>query len=147
MSKDVIGLLPPHSNNLRQIVVLMILLYSMCMTVEVEKTPYLDAKQQICSLVQMNEKKAVTIKVLNTQRQPNGNNCGLFALANATELALNKDPKICFFLCCLYESPPACIIRKLQDFLFSDCEGKKSFPWLFLLENLHRVPLMSLPKN
>ena len=57
----------------------------------------LDAKQQICSLVQMNEKKAVTIKVLNTQRQPNGNDCGLFALANATELALNKDQKICFF--------------------------------------------------
>ena len=58
----------------------------------------LDAKQQICSLVQMNEKKTVTIKVLNTQRQPNGNDCGLFALANATELALNKDPKICFFV-------------------------------------------------
>lgn len=57
----------------------------------------LDSKQQICSLVQMQEQRTVSIRVVNTQHQPNNFDCGLFALANATELVLEKDPKLCFY--------------------------------------------------
>ena len=35
------------------------------------------------------------INMINVQRQINGCDCGVFAIANATELAFGKDPLLC----------------------------------------------------
>ena len=37
----------------------------------------------------------VTINMVIIQTQPNGCDCGVFAIANATELAFGKDPLLC----------------------------------------------------
>ena len=37
----------------------------------------------------------IRLNMINIQRQINGCDCGVFAIANATELALGKDPLLC----------------------------------------------------
>ena len=51
----------------------------------------LDTKLQICSFVRP-ACRTLTLLMPNVQRQPNGYDCGLFAIATATELALGRDP-------------------------------------------------------
>ena len=54
----------------------------------------LDTKMQICSFWRP-KGDYVTINMVNIQTQPNGCDCGVFAIANATELAFGKDPLLC----------------------------------------------------
>ena len=48
---------------------------------------------QICSF--WRPKGDYVTNMVNIQTQPNGCNCGVFAIANATELAFGKDPLLC----------------------------------------------------
>ena len=51
-----------------------------------------DTKHQICSLTKPTSKQ-IRIQMVNIQRQPNINDCGLFALAVATDLVHYQDPQ------------------------------------------------------
>lgn len=56
----------------------------------------MDTKHQICSLVRP-ACDILTLRMPNIQRQPNSFDCGVFAIATATELALGKDPRLCYW--------------------------------------------------
>ena len=51
-------------------------------------------KINICSIMRPRS-RAITFDVINIMRQPNGHDCGLFALANATSLANGIEPSVC----------------------------------------------------
>ena len=53
----------------------------------------LDTKRQVCSLLKPTCDR-LHFNIMNVQRQTNSSDCGLFAIANATELALGKDPQL-----------------------------------------------------
>ena len=59
----------------------------------------LNTKQQICSLWQPSSDQ-VEFQLVNVQRQPNSSDCGLFAIANATELAHGRDTMLCMWDTC-----------------------------------------------
>ena len=54
----------------------------------------LETKQQICALMPPST-KYIRLDVMNTMRQPNTYDCGLFAIANITEMALGHNPGKC----------------------------------------------------
>jgi len=56
----------------------------------------MDTKHQICSLVRP-ACDILTLRMPNIQRQPNSFDCGVFAIATATELALGRDPRLCYW--------------------------------------------------
>ena len=56
----------------------------------------LATKKQICSLWQPVSSQ-VKFCLANIQRQPNSTDCGLFAIASATEVAYAKDPTLCYW--------------------------------------------------
>ena len=56
----------------------------------------LNCKKQLFSLMQPTS-NSVRIHLANIQRQPNASDCGLFAIACATELANKKDPTHCWW--------------------------------------------------
>ena len=58
------------------------------------KVPSLFLKKQICSLLRP-KSKHLFFDTMNVQPQDNGNDCGLFAIAYATELANRHDPTRC----------------------------------------------------
>lgn len=58
------------------------------------KRPSLDLMQQICSLVHPNS-DLYRFDVMNVQSQKNGSDCGIFAIAYATQLAYGHDPIQC----------------------------------------------------
>lgn len=39
----------------------------------------------------------LTLRMPNIQRRPNSFDCGVFAIATATELALGRDPRLCYW--------------------------------------------------
>ena len=51
-------------------------------------------KEQICSLVQPRYAKVV-FDIVRVELQPNAYDCGVYAIANATELAQGRDPVLC----------------------------------------------------
>ena len=51
-------------------------------------------KKAICQLVQCSA-DTLLLEMMNIQRQPNSHDCGLFALACATELVQQLDPTVC----------------------------------------------------
>ena len=55
-----------------------------------DNIPYLE-EQVISSLVDTNERE-IDMKVMDVQQQTNGNDCGLFAIANAVTLCLGLNP-------------------------------------------------------
>ena len=55
-----------------------------------------DTKLQICSFTRPSEKK-ITFRLVNMQKQLDSSSCGLFAMANAVELANGNDPASCTF--------------------------------------------------
>ena len=55
-----------------------------------------DTKLQICSLLRP-ICDVLKLRMPNIQRQPNSFDCGVFAIATATELALGKDPLLCYW--------------------------------------------------
>ena len=77
----------------------------------------LNTKKQICSLWQPSSDQ-VEFKLVNVQRQPNSSDCGLFAIANATELAHGRDPLLCTWNTCqMREHLFSCIERgKMEQF-------------------------------
>ena len=50
----------------------------------------------VCSIMKT-RKKEIHFDLVNVMRQPNGSNCGLFAVAFATELAHGYDPALCLW--------------------------------------------------
>ena len=54
------------------------------------------SKAQICSLWQPSGDK-ITLRLANIQIQPNNADCGLFAIACATEVAFSRDPTMCYW--------------------------------------------------
>ena len=54
----------------------------------------LETKQQICTLVRPLS-KSIRLDVMNIMRQPNAYDCGLFSIANITELAFGLNPGKC----------------------------------------------------
>ena len=56
----------------------------------------LDTKEQICSFVRPKNYK-FTFDIANTQHQTNSSDCGLFAIAFATELVHSQSPVLCEF--------------------------------------------------
>ena len=54
----------------------------------------LELKRQICSLVQTKH-DTIVFEVMNIDSQHNTNDCGLYALANATELVMKGNPVLC----------------------------------------------------
>ncbi len=56
----------------------------------------LNTKQQICSFFKCKAKK-VFFEFVNVDRQTNGSDCGLYALAFAAELAHGSDPSLFVF--------------------------------------------------
>ena len=58
------------------------------------KTLSLNSKQQICSMYHQPTCSQVTFKLANIQQQPNNSDCGLFAIACATELGQSRDPTL-----------------------------------------------------
>ena len=77
----------------------------------------LNTKKQICSLWQPSSDQ-VEFQLVNVQRQPNSSDCGLFAIANATELAHGRDPLLCMWDACqMREHLFNCLeIRKIEQF-------------------------------
>ena len=59
----------------------------------------LNIKQQICSLWQPSSDQ-VEFQLVIVQQQPNSSDCGLFAIANVTELAHGQDPMLCMWDTC-----------------------------------------------
>ena len=56
----------------------------------------LDTKKQICSFVRPKNNE-FTFDIANTQHQTNSSDCGLFAIAFATELVHSQSPVLCEF--------------------------------------------------
>ncbi len=56
----------------------------------------LSTKCQIAAIMRCSE-SAIKLEFVNIQRQPNGSDCGLFALAVATELVQQRTPEWCFW--------------------------------------------------
>ena len=50
--------------------------------------------ENVCSFYK-NDAAFVHFDIVNVMEQPNAHDCGVFALANATELAHNCDPALC----------------------------------------------------
>ena len=71
----------------------------------------------VASLVKT-EKKILKAKFSNVYMQTNGNDCGLYAIANATALAFGQDP-----------SKEQYIPSKLRDHLFQCLENKEMRPF------------------
>ena len=55
-----------------------------------------DTKAQVCSLMRP-ACDSLEIRMPNVQRQPNSYDCGLFAIAIATELTFGRDPLLCYW--------------------------------------------------
>ena len=93
----------------------------------------IDTKRQIASIVRLS-KSEIVMRSMNIQRQPNSSDCGLFALAVATELAQQRDPRLCYW-----------DASKMRDHLLSSFERNAitSFP----LAKCRRVPLGSNYKH
>ena len=51
---------------------------------------------EVCSLMKT-KKREIHFDLVNVMRQPNGSDCGLFAIAFATELIHGFDPALCHF--------------------------------------------------
>ena len=64
------------------------------MTAREHPPPCMCTKQQICSFMRL-EADTLYFDLVNVQRQDNGSDCGVFALANATELTKHRDPVLC----------------------------------------------------
>ena len=58
------------------------------------KRPSLDLMKQVCSLVHP-KSDSYRFDIMNVQSQKNGSDCGVFAIAYATELAYGRDPIHC----------------------------------------------------
>lgn len=56
----------------------------------------MDTKCQIASIMR-SPIDEIVIESVNIQRQPNARDCGLFALAVATELVQKRKPEWCFW--------------------------------------------------
>ena len=56
----------------------------------------MDTMLQICNMIKPMQNK-ITFQMINIQRQPNKRDCGLFAIAVATELANGRDPVLCYW--------------------------------------------------
>ena len=69
---------------------------SMCMTVQYYAFIDMDTKLQICSFIRPSC-DVLTLRMPNIQRQPNSCDCGVFSIAVATELALGRDPHLCYW--------------------------------------------------
>lgn len=54
----------------------------------------LNVKKQVCSLIRSSHDE-VTFDIINIMPQPNSCDCGIFAIACATELAYGHDPALC----------------------------------------------------
>ena len=56
----------------------------------------LQTKKQICAFWKppLNQ---ITLQMVNIQRQPNASDCGVFAIAGATELVYGKDPVVSYW--------------------------------------------------
>ena len=54
--------------------------------------------KEICSFVRPTS-DTYTFDIINIMNQPNGSDCGLFAIACATELVERKDPALCHWDC------------------------------------------------
>lgn len=54
----------------------------------------MEVKRQICSLYRC-ESDTVMFEIMNVMRQQNSYDCGIYALACATELIYDKDPTLC----------------------------------------------------
>lgn len=93
--------------------------------------PSLHLKKQICSFLRPKQKQLV-IDVANVQRQHNGVDCGVFAIAYATELAHGQDPVRCQW---------ATHDRSMRKHLLKCLEDKKVTP--FPLEKERRTTLSS----
>ena len=55
----------------------------------------MDTKLQICSFIRPSC-DVLTLRMPNIQHQPNSFDCGVFSIATATELALGRDPHLCY---------------------------------------------------
>ena len=93
----------------------------------------MDTKLQISSIMQPST-ETITYRSVNIQRQPNGKDCGLFAVAVAVELALNRDPRLCFW-----------DIKNMRNHLYNCFETGTLSP--FPLKKARRVPFGSIYKN
>ena len=69
---------------------------SVCIYDSLKTSISLDTKKQICSLVKPKEAQFI-FDVLNVQYQTNLSDCGLFAIAFATELVYQQSPVFCDF--------------------------------------------------
>ena len=67
---------------------------SVCIYDSLKVSISLDTKKQICSLLQPQEMQ-LTLDLMNVQHQTNLSDCGLFAIAFATELASQQSPLLC----------------------------------------------------
>ena len=54
-----------------------------------------DTQLKVCSLLKARKLDSVTFNMANIQKQSNSVDCGLFAIASATELSLMRDPCLC----------------------------------------------------
>ena len=86
-----------------------------------------DTQSQICSFVRPNS-DTLTINMPNFQRQPNGRDCGIFAIAVATELANGRDPSFCYW-----------DVARMRPHLIESLEGGRIEP--FPQKTHRRVPL------
>ena len=69
---------------------------SVCIYDSLKVSICLDTKKQICSLLQP-QGMQLTLDLMNVQHQTNLSDCGLFAIAFATELASQQSPLLCEF--------------------------------------------------
>ena len=69
---------------------------SVCIYDSLKVSISLDTKKQICSLLQP-QGMQLTLDLMNVQHQTNLSDCGLFAIAFATELASQQSPLLCEF--------------------------------------------------
>ena len=56
----------------------------------------LQTKKQICAFWK-SPVDHITFRMVNIQRQPNASDCGIFAVAAATEIVHGKDPELSFW--------------------------------------------------
>ena len=57
----------------------------------------MDTQLQICNFVKTQE-ESIHFNLVDIQQQPDCNSCGLYAIANAVELAAGKNPSLCNWL-------------------------------------------------
>ena len=88
--------------------------------------------QHICHFWKSKGKEA-TFKLANVQRQPNGSDCGVFALAFATELAHGCNPVFCRYS-----------VPKMREHLLTCLESGKMQPFP---QTKRRIPHTSLFKS